>query len=37
MAVPPPPPAALKYEDGSNRYRPAYMLEDGHLEGAGRG
>ena len=30
------PNPALKYEDGSNRYKPAYMLEDGHLERAGR-
>ncbi|KAJ7392736.1 FAD1 flavin adenine dinucleotide synthetase [Desmophyllum pertusum] len=30
------PNPALKYEDGSNKYKPAYMLEDGHLERAGR-
>ena len=30
------PNPALKYEDSSNRYKPAYMLEDGRLERAGR-
>ena len=30
------PNPALKYDDGSNKYKPAYMLEDGHLERAGR-
>ncbi len=30
------PNPALKYKDGSNKYKPAYMLEDGQLERAGR-
>ena len=30
------PNPALKYADGSNKYKPAYMLEDGYLERAGR-
>ena len=30
------PNPALKCEDGSNKYKPAYMLEDGRLERAGR-
>ena len=30
------PNPALKYEDGSNKYKPAHMLEDGNLERAGR-
>ena len=30
------PNPALKCSDGGNKYKPAYMLEDGNLERAGR-
>ena len=30
------PNPTFKYEDGSNKYKPAYMLKDGNLERAGR-
>lgn len=36
LTLNPNPNPALKYEDGGNRYKSAYMLEDDHLERAGR-